>query len=302
MNDFQAESVYGTEVVNIGAALSAILTSWKTLLIALFAGAIGFGWYAFSLPNQYRAIVVLSPVKAESGIGGGLRSQFGGLAAIAGIDLGGTGSNRATESIATLGSSGFARTFIEQENLLPVLYGEKWDAAAKKWKSDTAAPSLEIAVEYFRKKICKLAEDRKTGLVTLNVDWTDPVVAARWANQLVAKVNERLRDEAIVDSRQRIEFLEKELSKTTVVDTQRAIFGLIEGQLNNAMVANVQREYAFKVIDRAVAPDPKRKIGPKRTFITFGGGFAAMTAGVLFVLWRKRSAWLIRPTPIAPMP
>ena len=78
----------------------------------------------------------------SSGIGGALRSQFGGLAALAGVDLG-SGGGRKDESIATLSSLGFARDFIVAENLLPVLFADKWDAAANRWRDPSQVPTLE---------------------------------------------------------------------------------------------------------------------------------------------------------------
>src|SRR3546814_17432411 len=36
--------------------------------------------------------------------------------------------------------------------------------------------------------------DQQIGLITLSVDWTDPALAAEWANKLVADINRESRE------------------------------------------------------------------------------------------------------------
>ena len=38
----------------------------------------------------------------------------------------------------------------------------------------------------------RVSEDRKTGLVTLSIQWKDSVVAANWANAVVMRLNEAI--------------------------------------------------------------------------------------------------------------
>src|SRR5262249_52898676 len=102
-------------------------------------------------------------------------------------------------------------------------------------------------------------------------------------NGMIDMVNERLRAEAIQESRQSIEYLNKELQAAHDIELQRAIYRLIETQVNNAMLANVQRAYAFRAIAPAVPPP--MKVAPERVLlVAFGtllGLFLAVV--VLFV-------------------
>jgi len=125
------------------------------------------------------------------------------------------------------------------------------------------------------------------------MDWYDPKVAADWTNAYVALANDRLRSDAIQKSRRSIEFLEQEAGKTDVVELKQAIYRLIETQVNNAMYANVQREYAFRTIDPAVASDPRRKVSPHRALMTLEGALAAAVLGMSWALWRRRREWLL---------
>jgi LPS O-antigen subunit length determinant protein (WzzB/FepE family) len=116
------------------------------------------------------------------------------------------------------------------------------------------------------------------------MEWYSPELAADWANRTVDMVNERLRTQAIDNANRSIQYLNNELSKATAVALQQAIYRLIEEQINDAMLSNVQRDYAFHIIDRAVAPDLKS--GPRRTAITIIGAFVGLLLGLAIVFVR----------------
>jgi LPS O-antigen subunit length determinant protein (WzzB/FepE family) len=103
-------------------------------------------------------------------------------------------------------------------------------------------------------------------------------------------VNDRLRADAIRTANSSLEYLDKELAKTSVVEIRQAIYRLTEEQVSNAMLANVQREYAFHFIDPAVPPETK--FSPKRTVMTGVGAAIGLFLGMLIVYvrreWRTR--------------
>jgi uncharacterized protein involved in exopolysaccharide biosynthesis len=270
--------------IDVGALIGVVLSSWLLLAGAALLGGIVAAVIAFQLPQKFRAQALVSPVTQGSGGAGALRNQFGGIAALAGINLG-SGGGRNEEALATFDSNGFARDFIVNEKLLPILFPERWDSTQRAWKaSEGGPPTLEAAVNKFAGDVRTISQDRQTGLVTVTVEWVSPTLAAQWANRLVEVVNERLRSEATRSAERSIEYLNQELAKTSVVDLRQAIYRLIQDQVNNAMLANVQREYAFRVIDPAVAP--VTRASPKRTLLTAAGLFAGFFCGLLFVLLR----------------
>jgi len=254
--------------VDLAAIVSLVIKEWKLIVgLAVLLGVIS-SVVAFELPNTYKAKAVIALVIPDDSAGGGLRSQLSGVAALAGLDIGSAAARR-EEQVATLLSASFARDFILSQNLMPVLFFDRWDTRTKQWRSDKKPPTLEAGVRKFMERVRSISEDKKTGLVTVHVEWYSPELAARWTNQLVEMVNDRLRLEAVRDAGRSVEYLNKELSKTNVVGIQQGIYRLIEQQVNNAMLANVREEYAFRFIDRAVPPDIK--YGPKRSLITLFG-------------------------------
>lgn len=268
------------DAIDLTALIAVLRKSWKWLFVAAVLGGIIAAAISLQMRKVYQAQVLVAQVAAQGRGVSSLTNQLGGLAALAGIDIGSTGG-RKEESFATLASAGFAREFIQTNNLLPILFDTKWDATTKRWR-DGKPPSLESAMKKFTEKVATVAEDRKTGLVTVSIEWYSPQLAAQWANLLVDRANERLRAAAINNAERSVAYLEQELAKTNVVELRQAIYNLIEDQVNNAMLANVQREYAFRVIDPAVPPETR--ISPKRTAITLAGVVLGLLVGALTAL------------------
>ena len=54
-----------------------------------------------------------------------------------------------------LNSRSMSRLFIQSEELMPILFAEKWDAAAGKWKDadPREQPSIDEAVRMFEREI-----------------------------------------------------------------------------------------------------------------------------------------------------
>ena len=237
----------------------------------------------FLITAQYRSQSVLIAEKHdESSIPGlsSLATQFGGLASLVGLNSGAT--DISVESLAVLRSREFTTQFISDLNLLPILYAKKWDAAAKKWnvKDPKDIPTLEDAFLYFDEDIRSISQDTSTNLVTLSIEWNDRQMAADWTNELVKRLNARMRKSAIEDTTRSIDQLQQELAKTSVVELQSGIYQLIEAQIHVRMVAQTEEQYAFRVIDPGVASDEDHYVWPNRPLFLalglLGGGLLGL--------------------------
>ena len=270
-----------------------IATAWRGKWIVLACAVLLAGLAAvaaFIMTPKYRAEVVMVPVKADDSRAAlaSMVGQLGGLASLAGVSLAG-GSNK-DEYLQYLQSNAFTARFIEDEKLLPVLFADRWDANNNRWDVDDPAdvPTLADGVRLFERGVRAVQEDRRTGVVTLTVVWRDRELAARWANLLVERVNRDLRERAIAESDASVRYLEGELAKTAVLELRESIYRLIENQIKTVMLANVRQEYAFKVIDPAVAPDVDDVVRPKKLAMILVGGVFGGAIGLLLVLWRLR--------------
>lgn len=239
--------------------------------------------YALLATPIYKAEVLLAPV-TDHQVGGSM-ARLGGLASLVGvnIDSGADGKH----AVAVLKSKALAESFIRDEDLMPVLFADG-PQARKSWTSDERTLDIRDGVKKFDTDVRSVSEDMKTGLVKLSVEWTDAKVAADWARKLVIKANEQIRQANIQESKQRLEYLNEQLGKASFIELREAISRVIESEVKSMMLAQVQTEYAFKVIDPAVAP--KYRSAPKRTLIvlmaTFVGGFL----GLAFAILRRSAA------------
>jgi uncharacterized protein involved in exopolysaccharide biosynthesis len=267
--------------------LVAKLTERRLLLIAcILASTALFVAVALLWKPVYRATTVLIPASSErSNMSGTLNSalgQLGGLAALAGIGPG-AGDLETEEALAVLRSRQFTERFIDELNLMPVLYSSRWDAAEKAWKPGKKPPTKAMAYKRFG-DIRKVIQDKKTGLVSLQIDWTDRTQAAAWANELATRLNAEMRGRAIHQVDASLHYLEKEQEITTTVATRDAISRLIEAQIKQRMLANVTQEYAFRVVDKATAPDFNDPQRPQKLLLFLLGPFVGFTVGVVGIL------------------
>ena len=250
------------------------------------AGAIAA---ALLMTPIYKAEVLLEPISEDGKQGGGLMAQYGGLAAMAGIDIGGGGSNSKDTNMAILQSRVFIEKFLHDENLMPILFSKQWNPETQNWKVEDPKqiPTLWNGVEYFTKGILKVSEDKKTNLVTLAIEWKDREQATRWANLLVKRINHHLKELAIQDTQKSMEYLNAELAKTSIVELQQAIVNILEGQIKKIMMANVRSEFAFKVIDPAVVPPKGHIIKPKRRLMVVLGFVLGGFLGIFAAFFRN---------------
>lgn len=247
--------------------------SGRWLIIAITAlFAAGGVAYALLAQEWWRAEVVLAPADKKA-LPGAL-SQLGGLASLAGVNIGAGGDQ---EPLAVLRSKGFSREFITEQNLMPVLL--------KDVKSSDGKPlDIRDALREFE-KVRSVTDNKKTGLVTLGIRWKDPEAAANWANLMVQRLNSRLRAQALAESQRNVDFLQKEMAATSVVSLQQSMGRVLEGEMQKLMLARGNEQFAFKVIDPATPP--KRRDAPKRALIAIVATLAGGFLGLLAVFLRK---------------
>lgn len=253
---------------------------WRRRLVAMLVGVFTAAALvlAFLWPPVYRAEVLMVPVSESGTQLDGLTGQFGHLAALIGVNLPAR-QDRTQEHIAALRSRTAAMTFMHQKELIPVLFADSWNGQAREWKDPGRKPSDWEAYKLWDEDIRGVSQDKRTGLVALTIDWRDPVLAAQWANDFVRHVNDRLRQEAVRDATRSIEYLNRQLPRTSSMEVRQAIYRLIEAETKRRMIASTKEEYAFGVVDPAVPPEERAR--PKRLLITIVGFVLGLTVAVL---------------------
>jgi uncharacterized protein involved in exopolysaccharide biosynthesis len=263
--------------------IRTLLQAWKTIVgITILCNGLAVG-YALYAPEVFKAETLLAPAQEEKSGASSALSQFGGLAAMAGVTI--PADSNVERVLATLETRVFLKKFIEEKNLLPIIFEDFWDSASNSWKLQLVQEAFiaEDGISPLRGAI-EVDQD-KSGLITLSISWKDPQVAAQWANDLVKQLNEQLREQAIADSKKRVGYLEQELAKTTLQDMRAVLYNLLESEKQKAMLANVNEDFALEVIDPAVAPESREK--PKRKLIVALGGVCGGFLGIFAVFFAQ---------------
>jgi uncharacterized protein involved in exopolysaccharide biosynthesis len=265
---------------------------WLILGMAIAGTLIAYALVSF-VHKKYDAKILMVAVTEDSqsersggGTASSIASQLGGLVSLAGIS--GSGGGFRDETIATLKSEILTEQYIRDNNLLPILYAKKWDAQNRKWKTDDPKqiPTLWKANQLFETKLRTVSDNAKTALCSLTITWTDSRLAAQWANGLVKLTNLYLRDKAIAEAERRIAYLKSQVAETNVVELQRAIYSLMESEINKEMLARGSDEYALKVVDPAVVAE--EPASPKRLVWLAAGLLSGLLVGFGIVLARGR--------------
>jgi uncharacterized protein involved in exopolysaccharide biosynthesis len=254
-------------------------TLWRGKRIVIVASAIvGMVAITYSLmaDKWYRAELLMIAAELPTDRGGLADSlgSLGGIVGLAGITL---GSKNTAEPLGILQSRQFIGDFIKNHQLMPVLFPDDYNASGLcRWAAKNDCPDKHDAFKKFSRRVLNVATDKKTGLVTVSVEWTDPEVAADWANSLIETLNERMRLRALQEAEASVGYLKVEMEQAKVVPLQQSIGRLLQNEMQKAMLARVTKEFAFRVLDRAEAP--KWRVWPKRGQLVT---FAVVLAGVL---------------------
>lgn len=301
----QPQRPYQDTEIDLRELFSIVWEGKWWIIIITFMFAIGSVIYSLSLPDIYRSEATLAPTEEAQGAGlSQMAGQLGGLASLAGINFGGSSTDKTTIAIEVLRSRAFIKNFVEKYGILPELMAvEEWirdkgiifdstiyNSKTKQWVRDVdlpkkPKPSSWEYIEVFREDILEVDKDETTGLVTVKVNHQSPIIAKQWVSLLVEEVNNHMRERDIQEARRSLNYLEKELEQTSLSDMKQVFYQLIEQQTQTIMLASARPEYIFQVLDPAVIPEQKAQ--PSRALICIIGTFLGGFLGVGFVLLRS---------------
>jgi len=287
--------------------LFSVLWAAKKLIVAVTAVfALVSVIFAISQPNKYEASALLTPAQNSSaGLSGVLDNLggLGGLASLAGVEIGGGSGGEAEIAQEIQLSWGFVEKFVEENNLaVEVFAADGWDRESnqlsidndlydideKRWTRNppsgkTVNPtSWEIYEEFL--EMVSISTDKKTGLISLSVEYYSPYIAKQWVDQLVVAINQYMQQRKLQMVNTNIEYLEAQIEKTSIAGMKEVFYTIIEEQVKSKMLAEASPEYVFVTVSPAMVPEEKSQ--PKRVLICILGVLLGGMLSVAFVLIR----------------
>ena len=246
---------------------------------------------------------MLSPAQQQSGGLSGALGDLGGLAALAGVNIGGGDGGEAQIAQEIIVSWGFIEKFIQQNNLaVEVFAADGWDEQRNQISIDddlysveenrwtrtppsgkTANPTSWELYEEFLEKV-SISADKKTGLISLSVEYYSPYTAKQWVDQLVVAINQHMQQRKLQMVNTNIQYLEAQIQKTPIAEMREVFYTIIEEQVKSKMLAEASPEYVFVTVSPAMVPAEKSQ--PKRALICILGTILGGMLSIAFVLLR----------------
>ena len=303
-NDTQAPQPYDDEIDL--RELFSVVWAGKILIVAITAvfALVSVG-YALILANQYKASAVVSAADTGGSSLGAMAGQLGGLASLAGINIGSGESNETQEAMEIMQSWGFMEAFIQTHDLqVPIYAAIGWDkgsnslkldnnlydATSERWliedneSGENRAPSSWELYEKFRDRVA-VSQDKKSGLINISVEYYSPQIAKQWVDLFIITINDYMRARKLEQVNRNIEYLTAQIDKTAIADMREVFYQLVEEQTKSKMLAEASPEYAFVTVSRAMVPEQKSQ--PKRALVCILGALLGGMLSVLGVLVRR---------------
>ena len=283
----------------------------KWLIIGItFVFSVASVLYALSLPDEYKSTALLAPASSSSSSQlGKLAGQFGGLASLAGINLGGGGAEDKTViAMKIMKTWGFLEKFIKDNNIeVEVFAAEGWDRATdtlkidpdlydvenQKWVRDfnpnrgqRLHPSGWELSEEFKDRI-SVSHDKTSGLISVSIEHFSPKLAKHWTDKLVEAINAHIQQQDKQEATKSIAYLNAKIKETKIANMKEVFYQLIEEQMKTLMLAEVSDEYVFKTLSGAKLVEKKSK--PNRAIIVIFGCVLGGFLSVLIVIVRHFS-------------
>jgi uncharacterized protein involved in exopolysaccharide biosynthesis len=190
----------------------------------------------------------LIPPSAQTGAGGGAAAILGQLGGLGGL-LGAAGGG-ATKHMSYLNSDLLRDQIIKKFDLQ-----KRWGHQYLSQTRDSLARGLVVK------------DDKKSGLITLEFTDADPKFAADLLNAYVESLSQVLGEAAIVEARERREFLEKQIVEATrkTYQSPQVRDSMIQGLIQQAEASRfAERQPAPTITQVDIAMPPEFRSAPQR--------------------------------------
>jgi len=252
--------------------LETIVTNLKLLVLAPLGAGVFALAISFLITPTFTARTTILPPVSSSGTAS-LLGALGGLGDIAGAAAG--LKNPSEQFVAYLKSDSLRNSLIAEFDLQ-----KRYD---QEYLTDTRKV-LEGNV--------KIAAEKKSGLISIEVDDEDPAFAAKLANAHVSKLRDLVGRLAAQEAKDRREFMESQIDEAMKKNYQSPMVRemIIQGLIRSYETARIDEQKAgptFSQVDVAIAPELKSK--PKKALIAVITTLAVGFLLLLFVFIRQ--AW-----------
>jgi uncharacterized protein involved in exopolysaccharide biosynthesis len=300
-NNIQNDTQYDDEI-DLRELFGALWAGSRKIIAITAVFAFVSVIYALSLSDQYKATVLLAPAQSDSSDLSGALGQLGGLASLAGVSIGGGDSSEAQMAQEIMKSWSFIDVFIAENNISVEVYAaEGWsrgsnelqidddiyDAETKTWlvendnTGEVGPPSSWVLFQAFSERLV-VSENKKSGLVSVSIEYYSPQIAKQWLDMYVAAINAHMQQRQMEKVTNNINYLQAQIENTSIAEMREVFYTIIAEQTKNKMLAEASPDYAFVAVSPSMVPEEKSQ--PQRAFICILGTLLGGMLSVMLVL------------------
>ena len=208
MDDFSKKPViYEEDEIDLYEVYFKLKKRKKLVISVIFLVTIIAIIVSLLLPKVYKTTATLMPLGGEKT--GGISSLLSNLS----IPIPTSTSGITVEAV--LNSRTLKERLIKRMNLLPILFKDSWDNVTKTWKVEDKKdiPTILQGVNAL-KSVISTSTDKKTGVITLTVQFAkDPVMAYKIANEVLKITGDILNEKSFTLAKKYREYIEVQLKK-----------------------------------------------------------------------------------------
>ena len=179
-----------TDEINLYDYYLVIKKRWKLIAVIFLATTVAAGIISVLMTKIYRAETTILPIQSDSS--GRVASMIGQLSELPRLTtmLPGTSADKL---VSVLESRTVRETIIRNLDLLGLLFPDEQKGGVF---GESESPTLQDGVKCLD-RITNIGKDRKGDLIRISVDWPDPELAARIANQYPVELQHFLSENAL---------------------------------------------------------------------------------------------------------
>jgi uncharacterized protein involved in exopolysaccharide biosynthesis len=252
--------------------------------------------YALSVPNTYKSEAILIPVEQEGGSGLG---SLGGLAAMAGVSLGGGSMTPDVAFSSLLDDYSFMHDFVLKNKIVAHYTDEHVDenyvfalgfrGLYDLFKSapDEEQDEEEIIYNTVQKikKQLSVSADKKSGLITISFQDHDRTYAPKVVNAFLKDASNYLVNNNLAVINSKLHYFEKEMRKAQEIELRTNLSQMISNILKEKVMTKSKEYYKCDVLTKPSVAYIKDKTKPKRGLILVVAFVTSIILGVFLVFF-----------------
>lgn len=233
------------------------------------------------MDNIYESKAVLRPVQNSTNQMSSALSNLGGLANLAGINIGSGGNVSPYNSMnAIVNDADFIYSFVTENKFESKIVDDYSEfSLTEKYKENQKFFVVKAFKDNFG-----FIEDSKTGLMTMYFQNKDREFSKKVVDMLLKETSLKYQTIEMENIDERINKYKNEIDKTSDIALKNKLAEVVAGLIQSKVLSQAQEFYGFDILVKPSVPDELDKIKPRRSLIVILSFFISGFMGIFLSL------------------